>query len=81
MKGRLVHLEYQGAEMLLDLRLEDGSIVRSLAPGDWHAAGEGEEMRLGFAPRNLHIFDAATGSRITVEGYGRDGVKETARCA
>lgn len=80
-KGRLVHLEYQGAEMLLDLRLEDGSIVRSLAPGDWHAAGEGEEMRLGFAPRNLHIFDAATGSRITVEGYGRDGVKETARCA
>ena len=80
-KGRLVHLEYQGAEMLLDLRLEDGSLVRALAPGDWQAAGDGEEMRLGFAQRNLHVFDAETGERITVAGVGRDGTEAAAPCA
>ena len=80
-KGRLVHLEYQGAEMLLDVYLEDGSTVRALAPGDWQAVSEGEEIRLGFAHQNLHIFDAATGKRLTVEGYGRDGVGGLSRCA
>jgi multiple sugar transport system ATP-binding protein len=80
-EGRLLHLEYQGAEMLLDVRIDDGSTIRALAPGDWEAANEGDRIRLGYAPRNLHVFDAATGKRLLVEGVGRDGSPEVRTCA
>jgi multiple sugar transport system ATP-binding protein len=80
-EGRLVRLEYQGAEMLLDVRIEDGSTIRALAPGDWQAANEGDRIRLGYAPRNLHVFDAATGKRLLVEGAGQDGSPQVRSCA
>ena len=77
--GRLVHLEYQGAEVLLDVRIDDGSLIKALAPGDWPGPGggaeEGAEVRLFYEPHNLHVFDAEGGQRLQVEGIGREGTR------
>ena len=73
-RGRLAHMEYQGAEILLDVRLEDGTLLKAVAPGDWPAVEEGEEVRLSYLPRNLHLFEADSGTRLSLEVFeGTDG--------
>src|SRR5690625_1187135 len=73
--GRLAHLEYQGAEILLDVRIEDGTLLKAVAPGDWQGAEEGAEVRLAYLPRNLHVFAADGGKRLSVAGVGRAEVR------
>ncbi len=60
---RLVHVEYQGAELLLDVVAPDGTSLRAVAPGDWAAPAPGSEVNLGHAHEHLHRFDA-TGARV-----------------
>ncbi len=66
--GRLARVEYQGAELLIDLVLDDGTILRASAPGDWRPPAAGSIVRLGFEFRHLHLFDAATGARLPAPG-------------
>jgi multiple sugar transport system ATP-binding protein len=74
--GQLVHAEYQGAELLLDIAFAAGTTLRAAAAGDWRPPPAGTAVRLGFEPRHLHLFDEATGGRIVVD---RD--EDAARCA
>jgi len=60
---RLRHVEYQGAELLLDVVTPDGTALRAVAPGDWAAPAPGAAVQLQHAPEHLHRFDA-TGARV-----------------
>ncbi|MFN4153884.1 MAG: ABC transporter ATP-binding protein [Paracoccaceae bacterium] len=61
--ARLLHVEYQGAELLLEAVTEAGTRLRAVAPGGWQAPAPGAVVLLGYAPQNLHRFDA-TGARV-----------------
>ena len=61
--ARLVHVEYQGAELLLDVVTEDGTPLRAVAPGGWDAPAPGAVVMLGYDRGNLHRFDAS-GARV-----------------
>jgi len=63
-EARLVHIEYQGAEVLLDVVMPDGTRLRAVAPGNWDAPAPGALVHLCHAPENLHRFDAS-GARFT----------------
>jgi multiple sugar transport system ATP-binding protein len=55
--ARLMNVEYQGAELLLDVVATGGTALRAVAPGGWQAPAPGSEITLGYAPANLHRFD------------------------
>lgn len=61
--ARLVHVEYQGAELLLDVVTPEGTALRAVAPGDWAAPAPGAEVHLTHLPEHLHHFDE-TGARV-----------------
>ena len=61
--GRLVRVEYQGSEVLLDVAVAAGATLRAVAPGDWAVPAPGTPVQLGFEMRRLHLFDAETGAR------------------
>ena len=61
--GRLESAEYLGSEIVLSLRSAKGTEIRAIAPADFDVPAPGSEVRLGYAPHKLHLFDAATGVR------------------
>jgi len=61
--ARLMNVEYQGAELLLDVVATGGTTLRAVAPGGWQAPPPGSEITLGYAPANLHRFDT-DGKRV-----------------
>jgi len=61
--ARLMNVEYQGAELLLDVVATGGTALRAVAPGGWQAPAPGSEITLGYAPANLHRFDT-DGKRV-----------------
>ncbi len=62
--ARLEAAEYLGSEILLGLRSAMGTEIRAIAPGDYAVPAPGSEIRLGYVPQRLHLFDAATGGRL-----------------
>ncbi len=62
-EARLERLEFQGQEVLVEARVEDGTLLRALAPADWAAPPPGTRLRLAPAPGALHCFATATGQR------------------
>jgi multiple sugar transport system ATP-binding protein len=62
--ARLETVEYLGSEIQLHLRLDDGTVLRGMAPGDWHPPAPGETVTVGVAPGRAHVFDAQTGQRV-----------------
>ena len=62
--ARLERLEYLGAEALVHVRLDDGTDLRALAPGDWAPPAPGGALSLAVAPERVHLFDAETGVRL-----------------
>jgi multiple sugar transport system ATP-binding protein len=63
-RARLEAVEYLGSETGLEVRLEDGRLVRASAAGDARLPAPGEAVRLSFEPRHAHLFDAADGARL-----------------
>ncbi|WP_116085474.1 ABC transporter ATP-binding protein [Tropicimonas sp. IMCC34011] len=61
--ARLESAEYLGSEIVLSLRGAKGAEIRAIAPGDFAVPATGSEIRLGYAPEKLHLFDADTGFR------------------
>ena len=61
--ARLETAEYLGSEIVLNLRSAKGAEIRALAHGDFALPAPGSEIRLGYAHKKLHLFDAATGKR------------------
>jgi multiple sugar transport system ATP-binding protein len=55
--------EYLGSEVVLGLRSAKGTEIRAIAPGDFAVPVPGSEIRLGYSPEKVHIFDKATGKR------------------
>ncbi len=68
--GRLHAIEYQGAEMLLDVICEGDITLRATATGDWQPPAPGSEIRLACDPAHLHVFDATSGKRRAIEQTG-----------
>ncbi|SHN06422.1 ABC transporter ATP-binding protein [Roseibium suaedae] len=64
LSARLESAEYLGSEIVLGLRSAKGTEIRAIAPGDYAVPAPGSELRLGFSPRKLHLFDATTGARL-----------------
>ncbi len=62
--ARLLRVEYQGSEVVLECAATCGTVLRAMAPGDWAPPAPGAPVRLGFEARRLHLFDAATGARL-----------------
>jgi len=75
-RGKLVRMEYQGAEVLLDVRIDGGTLVKAVAPGDWQRAEARGDLRLSYLPRHLHVFAAGSGERLEL---ARDGQHEDER--
>ena len=63
-RARLRRMEYQGSELAIECVTACGTMLRAMAPGDWAAPAPGAMVALGFEPRRLHLFDAATGARL-----------------
>jgi sn-glycerol 3-phosphate transport system ATP-binding protein len=61
LKARVTSLEYLGADMLIDCETAGAGFTMRL-PGDREVA-PGSEIRLGFAPQDLHVFDGESGRR------------------
>jgi multiple sugar transport system ATP-binding protein len=68
--GRLHTIEYQGAEMLLDVICDGGITLRATATGDWQPPAPGSEIHLACAPAHLHVFNAASGKRLETTHTG-----------
>ena len=64
--GRLVQVEYLGAEAVLTVVVADGHEVKATAAGDTVLPAAGRTIRLGFEVRHLHMFDAVTGDRLSL---------------
>jgi multiple sugar transport system ATP-binding protein len=62
--ARLERVEYLGAEALVHVRLDDGTDLRALAPGDWAPPAPGGALSLAVAPERVHLFDAESGARM-----------------
>jgi multiple sugar transport system ATP-binding protein len=62
--ARLERVEYLGAEAVVHARLDDGTALRALAPGEWVPPAPGGAISLAFAPERVHLFDAETGARV-----------------
>ncbi|MDP2700392.1 ABC transporter ATP-binding protein [Thalassospira sp.] len=73
--GRLHNIEYQGAEVLLDVICDTGITLRATATGDWQPPTPGSEIHLACAPVHMHVFDADSGARLEA------GHKGAASCA
>jgi sn-glycerol 3-phosphate transport system ATP-binding protein len=58
----LVWSDYLGADTIVTARL-GGQSINVRAPGRFHTRA-GQQVRLAWAPENVHVFDAATGRRI-----------------
>ena len=56
--------EYLGSEIVLGLRSCKGTEIRAIAPGDFAVPAPGSEVRLGYQPQKLHLFDGVTGKRL-----------------
>lgn len=65
-RGRLVHVEYLGPEVLLDLRMADDTLMRIAADEHAELPPLGDDLRFDIAPWQIHIFDA-DGNRIEEE--------------
>ncbi|KAA3631868.1 MAG: ABC transporter ATP-binding protein [Proteobacteria bacterium] len=61
---RLDRVEYLGSETLLHVRLDDGSELRSVAPGSYEPPPPGDTVTLDFEPKRAHLFNAETGRRL-----------------
>ncbi|RDC69726.1 ABC transporter ATP-binding protein [Rhodovulum sp. 12E13] len=64
LSARLERVEYLGAEAVVHARLDDGTPLRALAPGDWAPPAPGGALSLAVAPERVHLFDAETGARL-----------------
>lgn len=63
LRGTLARVEYQGPVKIATVRLPEAEIrLRLHRDKDLPAAGE--PVRLGLAPAEVHLFDAATGERL-----------------
>ncbi len=62
--ARLERVEYLGAESVVHVRLDNGTPLRALAPGDWAPPAPGGALTLAVAPERVHLFDAETGARL-----------------
>ena len=72
--ARIERAEFLGEEILLDVRLPDGTVARATASSDWPVPAPGTAVRLGFGRAALHLFDAAGGGRL-------EAAEAVARCA
>jgi multiple sugar transport system ATP-binding protein len=63
--ARLDRVEYLGAETVVHARLDGGAALRALAPGDWAPPAPGAALTLAVEPERVHVFDAASGARMT----------------
>ncbi len=59
--ARVTGVEFLGSETLIDCVAGDGALVVK-APGTVEAA-PGEEIAIGFAPQDVHVFDRGSGTR------------------
>ena len=59
--ARITHVEYLGADALVDCVVNDAALVMRVGGGV--SLGEGDTVRLGFAVEDLHVFDGADGAR------------------
>jgi multiple sugar transport system ATP-binding protein len=59
-------VESLGHERHVVCRLDDGTMVIVRQPSSEAAVRDGSTVRLSLPAENLHVFDAATGRRVTV---------------
>jgi sn-glycerol 3-phosphate transport system ATP-binding protein len=61
LRARITHVEYLGADALVDCVVNDAALVMRVGGGV--SLAEGDTVRLGFAVDDLHVFDGAQGER------------------
>ncbi|MEE4117893.1 MAG: ABC transporter ATP-binding protein [Paracoccaceae bacterium] len=64
LSARLERVEYLGAEAVVHARLDDGTALRALAPGDWAPPAPGGAISLAVAPERVHLFHSESGARL-----------------
>jgi sn-glycerol 3-phosphate transport system ATP-binding protein len=70
-RGTVTSAEYHGADTIVTARVgEEQLLVR--APGQL-ALAAGAQVRLGWEPRDAHLFDAASGSRTIIGESEKEG--------
>jgi len=67
--GVVSNAEYHGADTILTVRVGGESLL-ARAPGRVALAG-GAAVRLGWAPEDMHLFDAASGERVDMDQDAR----------